>query len=223
MIRQVILLADRKETKAMISKDREYRFIPMQNFEVRKEGSEESSFLVEGYASTFEPYVMFVDEDGVEYKEEILPEAFAETDTSDVVFLKDHEGTVFARTRNKTLELSVDEHGLFTKTDLGKTASAKAMFEEIQAGMYDQMSFAFIVGEDDYNSKTHTRTIRKIKKLFDVSAVSFPANPGTDIGVATRDYFNGVIEMEKAERLSKELALKEARAKYDSIRKKGEN
>ena len=207
----------------MISDKREYRFIPIQNFITRKaeEGSEESSFLVEGYASTFEPYVMWVDEDGTEYKEKILPEAFDETDFSDVVFLKDHEGTVFARTRNKTLELLVDGKGLFTRTDLGKTSSAKAMYEEIQAGMYDQMSFAFIVGEDEYDKKEHTRTIRKITKLYDVSAVSFPANPGTDIGVATRDYFNGVIEMERAERLSQELALKEARAKYDSVRKRG--
>ena len=207
----------------MISNEREYRFIPIQNFETRKaeEGSEESSFLVEGYASTFEPYVMFTDEDGTEYKEQILSDAFKETDFSDVVFLKDQMGTVFARTRNNTLELSIDEKGLFTRTDLGKTTSAKQMFEEIQAGMYDQMSFAFIVGEDDYDKKTHTRTIRSIKKLFDVSAVSFPANPGTDIGVKTRDYFNGVIEMEKAERLSQELALKQARAKFDSVRKRG--
>ena len=207
-----------------IKDDREYRFIPIQNFELRskEEDSEESSFLVKGYASTFEPYVLFTDENGVDYKEQILPEAFKDSDFSDVVFLKDHQGTVFARTRNKTLELSVDEKGLFSKTDLSKTASARAMFEEIQAGMYDQMSFAFIVGEDDYDKKTHTRTIRSIKKLFDVSAVSFPANPGTDIGVATRDYFNGVIEAERAERLAQELALKEARAKYDSVRK-GEN
>ena len=206
-----------------IKDNREYRNIPIQNFEIRKieDGSEESSFLVEGYASTFEPYVMFVDENGTEYKEKILPEAFKETDFSDVVFLKDHMGTVFARTRNKTLDISVDEHGLFSRTDLGKTASARAMFEEIQAGMYDQMSFAFIVGEDEYDKKEHTRTIRSIKKLFDVSAVSFPANPGTDIGVATRDYFNGVIEMERTERFAKEEALKQARAKYDSVRKKG--
>ena len=206
-----------------IKDNREYRYIPIQNFEIRskEEGSEDSSFLVEGYASTFEPYVMFTDENGVDYKEQILPEAFKDADFSDVVFLKDHQGTVFARTRNKTLELSVDEKGLFSKTDLSKTASARSMFEEIQAGMYDQMSFAFIVGEDDYDKKTHTRTIRSIKKLFDVSAVSFPANPGTDIGVATRDYFNGVIEAEQAERLAQELALKEARAEYDSIRKRG--
>ena len=206
-----------------IRENREYRNMPMVQIRKKEEGSEGSSFLVEGYASTFEEYVLFTDENGTEYKEKILPEAFEETDFSDVVFLKDHQGTVFARTKNGTLEITVDDKGLFTRTDLSKTASARAMFEEIQAGMYYQMSFAFIVREDSYDKETHTRKILKIDKLFDVSAVSFPANPGTDIGVATRDYFNGVIEAEQAERLAQELALKEARAKYDSIRKKGEN
>lgn len=204
-----------------IRENREYRSIPL-NLEVRKaEEGTEPSFLVEGYASTFEPYVMFEDE-GIQYKEQIDPKAFEECNMDDVIFCKDHEGTVFARTKNGTLEISVDEKGLFTRTDLSKTASARAMFEEIQAGMYYQMSFAFTVREDDYDKKEHLRTIRKIDKLYDVSAVSFPANPGTDIGVATRDYFNGVIEMERAERLAKEEALKQARAKYDSVRK-GEN
>lgn len=203
-----------------IKENREYRSIPMEIRMEQREG-EEPSFFVEGYASTFEPYVLFED-DGIQYKEQILPEAFEECDMEDVIFCKDHEGTVFARTKNGTLEISVDEHGLFTRTDLSKTASARAMYEEIQAGMYSQMSFAFTVREDDYDKKEHLRTIRKVQKLFDVSAVSFPANPGTDISVATRDYFNGVIEAERAERLAKEEALKEARAKFDAVRKKGE-
>ena len=203
----------------MIRDNREYRTIPL--FETRKaEEGEAESYIVEGYASTFEPYVLF-EEDGIQYKEQITPDAFNECDMSDVIFCKDHEGTVFARTKNNTLELSVDDKGLFTRTDLSKTASARAMFEEIQAGMYDQMSFAFIVREDDYDKKEHLRTIRKVEKLFDVSAVSFPANPGTDIGVATRDYFNGVIEIERAERLAKEEALREGKKKYMEERHHG--
>lgn len=185
-----------------IRDNREYRNMPM--VEVRKkEGSEESSFLVEGYASTFEEYVLFED-DGIQYKEKILPEAFEGTDFSDVVFLKDHRGTVFARTKNGTLELSVDERGLLTKTDLSKTSASREMFEEIETGMYSQMSFAFIVDDDEYNTKEHLRTIRHIAKLYDVSAVSFPANPTTDISVATRARFDGFIEQEKAERLARE-------------------
>ena len=187
-----------------IRENREYRNMPMVQIRKKEEGSEGSSFLVEGYASTFEEYVLFTDENGTEYKEKILPEAFEGTDFSDVVFLKDHQGTVFARTKNGTLDLTVDENGLFTRTDLSKTSASREMFEEIETGMYSQMSFAFIVDDDEYNTKEHLRTIRHIAKLFDVSAVSFPANPTTDISVATRTRFDGFIEQEKAERLARE-------------------
>lgn len=198
-----------------IKDNREYRSIPLELRTEQREG-EEPSFFVEGYASTFEPYVLF-EEDGIQYKEQIDPKAFEECNMEDVIFCKDHCGTVFARTSNGTLELSVDEKGLFTRTDLSKTTSAKAMYEEIQAGMYQQMSFAFTVQTDEYDKKEHLRTIRKIKKLYDVSAVNFPANPGTDISVATRSYFDGVIEMERAERLAKEQRLNELRSEIHSI------
>ena len=94
------------------------------------------------------------------------------------------------------------------------------MFEEIKAEMYTQMSFAFTVREDSYDKETHTRTILKINKLYDVSAVSFPANPGTDISVSTRSRFEGFIEQEKAERLAKEKRLQLAKAKYSYERSK---
>ena len=200
-----------------IRENREYRNMPMVQIRKKEEGSNESSFLVEGYASTFEEYVLF-EEDGIQYKEKILPEAFEGTDFSDVVFLKDHTGTVLARTKNGTLQISVDENGLFTKTDLSKTSTSRQMFEEIEAGMYSQMSFAFVVDDDEYNTKEHLRTIRHIAKLYDVSAVSFPANPTTDISVATRSRFDGFIEQEKAERLAREEEIKLARAKYEYVK-----
>ena len=201
-----------------IRENREYRNIPM--FEIRKkEDGNEPSFLVEGYASTFEEYVLF-EQDGIQYKEKILPEAFDGTDFSDVVFLKDHMGTVFARTKNGTLELSIDENGLLTRTDLSKTSASRQMFEEIEAEMYTQMSFAFVVDDDEYNTTEHLRTIRHISKLYDVSAVSFPANPTTDISVATRSRFDGFIEQEKAERLAREHEIEVARAKYNYLKEK---
>lgn len=204
----------------MIRDNREYRNIPLQNFELRKEGENEQTFIVEGYATTWDEYVLFEDE-GVQYKEQILPEAFNDADMSDVIFVKDHEGTVFARTKNGTLQLSVDDHGLKVRADMSKTSSARAAFEEIESGMYDQMSFAFTVNDDEYDKKSHKRTIRGLKKLYDTSFVGFPANPGTDIGVATRSYFDGVIEAERAERLEREAKLTEARNKYREVRNNG--
>lgn len=181
--------------------NREYRSIPLE-IEARAEGDSDS-FIVRGYASRFEPYVLFSDGE-IDYKEQILPEAFEGCDMTDVVFRKDHEGTVYARTRNNTLKISVDSTGLFTETDLSKTTTSRQMHEEIEAGMYDRMSFAFVVDDDEYDQRSHTRIIRHIAKLYDVSPVSFPANPNTDIhAVSARDCFNGWIEAEQAERLAK--------------------
>ena len=177
-----------------------------------KRDEAEQGYFVEGYASTFKPYVLF-SIDGVDYSEEIDRHAFDETDMSDVVFRVDHEGAVYARTSNGLIELSVDDKGLFNRINLGATEKAKELYRDIEVGNYPKMSFAFSVGEDSYNTETHTRKILKVKKLFDVSAVSFPANPDTSIDISTRDYFNGVIEMEKAERLREE----EMRIKRESL------
>ena len=165
---------------------------------------ENRQYIVEGYASTFDPYTLWTTEDGVEIKEQISPDAFEETDVSDVVFRVDHEGAVFARTSNGLISLEVDEHGLKTRIDLSKTEKARGIFEDIEAGMYPQMSFAFTVEREAWDRETHTRHVEKIGKLYDVSAVSFPANPGTEIGVSLRDRINGEIEAETAERLEAE-------------------
>lgn len=190
-----------------IKSDREYRNLG--SIEIRKtEEGAEPSFFVEGYACTFEPYKLYEFE-GNDYFERIEPTAFDNTDLSDVVFLRDHQGRVLARTKNGSVELSLDEHGLFTRTNLGLTGAAREMREDIEVGNYSQMSFAFVVEDDEYDKKTRTRVIKSIRKLYDISAVSFPANPGTNIGVSMRDYFNGVIEAEKAERLEAERRAKE--------------
>ena len=187
-----------KGVKRMRS-EREYR-----NMELRiLEPTEEENYKVEGYASTFEAYKMFEDE-GIDYFERIEPTAFEDADMSDTVFRVDHTGPVYARTSAGTVELWVDEHGLGTRADLSKTQRAKDLYADIAAGNYPKMSFAFVVSEDHYDRETHTRVIDRISKVFDVSPVSFPANPTTELNVSTRDYFNGVIEAEKAERLERE-------------------
>lgn len=179
--------------------NREYR-----NMELRAvQNDEEQSYMVEGYASTFEAYKLFEDE-GVEYFERIEPNAFDDADMTDVVFRVDHEGPVYARTSAGTVSVWTDEHGLAQRANLGKTQRARDLFADIEAGNYPKMSFAFTVAEDHYDKATHTRVIDRIAKVFDVSPVSFPANPTTELSVSTRDYFNGVIEAEKAERLEEE-------------------
>ena len=182
--------------------NREYRTMALT---IPQSVEEEKRYTVEGYASTFDPYVLLTI-DGVDYSERIEPTAFEGADLSDVVFRVDHTGSVYARSSAGTVEVWPDEHGLATRANLGKTQRARELFADIEAGNYPQMSFAFVVAEDgDYfDRKTHTRVITRIAKVFDVSPVSFPANPNTELSVSTRDYFDGVIEAEKAERLERE-------------------
>ena len=198
----------------MISNEREYRSF---NIEKRaKQDNDESDYIVEGYASTFEEYTLYESEDYI-WRERIEPKAFDEADLTDVVFLLDHTGRVYARTKNDTVELSVDDKGFFTRTDLSKTSASRSVYEDIEAGNYSQMSFAFTAAEDRYEEKraegektVFTRIIDRIKKVYDISAVGFPANPTTNIGVATRAAFDGAIEKLTTERLEAEQRKNEA-------------
>lgn len=189
--------------------EREYRAMTM-----AVEEREDDRKIVQGYASTFDdPYLLWED-DEVEVWETVDRGAFSETDMDDVIMQYDHQGRVFARKRNNTLEVIPDERGLFIKADLGGTDIGRELYQEIEGGYTDRMSFGFTVKdqkreiEERENGKTKVlRTILAVGKLFDVSAVSLPANPGTSIlpanpgtSISAR-FLDGVIEEVKAERL----------------------
>lgn len=192
----------------MISKDREYRNMIMQIREA-VEGEEDPGKVVTGYASTFdEPYKLYSGE-GWELWEVVDRSAFDDTDMSDVIMQYNHEGRVFARVANNTLRVVPDERGLFIEADLGGTELGRQLYEEIKGGYTDKMSFGFVVNDDvetrtnlDDGRVEYTRTIRGISKLYDVSAVSIPANDATSISV--RNLTDGVIDQIRAERLEAE-------------------
>lgn len=194
----------------MIRDNREYRSMPL----LKEETNE---YTVEGYASTFDEYELF-DDGQNKFFERIEPHAFDETDMSDVVFLIDHEGRVYARTRNGSITVGADEKGLYNKVDLSRSSSSRALYEDIMCGNYDRMSFAFTVKEDDItrDERGYHRVIKSIGKLFDISAVSFPANPYTAIGKSARSAFDGFIEEEK--RL--ELVKAEEARKLEELKQK---
>ena len=161
----------------------------------------ESNHYVEGYATTFDQAYMLYEWDGIKYYEIIDRHALDGADMTDVIMQYDHNGKVLARKSNGTLLVESDSKGLFIAADLGKSSAAKEMHEEIDNGLVTRMSWAFTVKEDKYNKETRTRTITKIKKVYDVSAVSIPANDDTEI--SARSYFDGVIEVEKQELLER--------------------
>lgn len=208
----------------MPSKEREYREM-MLAIEKRDEAEEpeEERMVVTGYASTFDdPYLLWQDAD-VEVYEQVDRHAFDETDMQDVIMQYDHQGRVFARARNNTLTVTPDDKGLFISADLSGTDIGRGLYQEIAGGYTDRMSFGFTVDEDEQviqedstTGKTHVlRTIRKVGKLYDVSAVSLPANPGTSISAR---FLDGAIEEARAERLK----AQELREKREQIMKRAE-
>ena len=174
----------------------------------------ETKNTVEGYAVVFEqPTVIFSNGD-TDYKEVVDRDALVGADLSDVPFKYNHSENVMvmARTRNKTLTLTVDKMGLNIKAELANTTSGNDMYELIRRGDVDKMSYAYTVAEDSYDHITQTRRILKIKKLYDVSAVDLPAYDQTSI--SARDYFNAQEEMEKRaveEQQKSEMEIKRRR------------
>lgn len=152
----------------------------------------DSNYYVEGYAARYEPYVLFEDEDGPIY-ERFERGCFAGCDMSDIIMQLNHQGTVMARQSNGSLIVEADETGLFTAADLGRTEAARNLYEEISAGMITKMSWGFILGECIYEPETRTLIHKSVKKIFDVSAVSIPANQNTEINA--RSWADGVIDL----------------------------
>lgn len=179
--------------------NREYR--NLQILQPSQQKRIDSEYYVEGYATTFnKPYELY-EIDGIKYYEVIDSHALDGADMTDVIMQYDHEGRVLARNSNKTLGIEPNNEGLFIYADLSKSSASKEMYEEIDSGLVTRMSWAFTVGEEEYNRETRTRTIKKVDKVYDVSAVSIPANADTEI--SARSYLNGVIEVEKQELLER--------------------
>lgn len=184
-----------------VKNEREYRSMMM----AAVEGED---FTVRGYATTFDdPYVLYEDKDMV-LREIIDHDALNDADLSDVIMQYDHEGRVFARTSNNTLTVEPDAHGLSMSADLGGTDLGRGLFQEIKGGYTTKMSWGFTVNRerDEWKSETapdgrslETRIIHSVRKVYDVSAVSLPANDATEI--SARNLADGVIERVKAERL----------------------
>lgn len=160
----------------------------------------DSDYYVEGYATTFEPYELY-EYDGIKYYEQIDRHAFDDADMSDVIMQYDHEGRVMARQSNSSLIVEPNDDGLFICADLSKSDASRSLYEDIQNELVTRMSWAFTISEDAFDKETRTRTILRVNKVYDVSAVSIPANQDTLI--SARSFFDGVIEEEKQELLER--------------------
>ena len=172
---------------------RQYRSFSADNFRALESEGGEESYLVRGYFTTFgEEYELMPD-----WFEQVDAHALDGADMNDVVFQVNHEGTPMARQRNGSLKIRVDTHGGWCEADLGGCREGRDLYESIKNGLIVEMSFGFRIADEgiewteDEDGTIHS-TIRHIKTVYDVSAVTFPANPGTEI--SARSYLDGVIE-----------------------------
>ena len=193
---------------ARLADGRQYRDINVSSFERRAE--ENGEMIVEGYATTFnQPYELWR-EAGFVVMEQVSERAFDNCDMTDVIMQYNHEGRVFARTGNGTLSVVPDTVGLRTRARLDGTELGRQVWNEIDGGYTTKMSFGFRVRERERNERTNAETgeteilitITDIEKLFDVSAVSIPANDGTSI--SSRSFAEGVIGELKQEMLARQ-------------------
>ena len=199
--------------KKKIEQGREYRKMLL---EVKD--TEDTDYTVTGYATTFdEPYTLYSIGDGKVVKEQVSRNAFDNTDRSDTIMQFDHEGIVFARLSNDTLKLTVDDHGLFVEAYLGGTSNGRNLYEEIKGGYINKMSFGFTVTDDELAEADYgyLRTIKAIGKLYDVSAVSIPANDYTEI--SARNHIDGAIDEIETERIRLEEERKALEEKKENL------
>ena len=188
-----------------VKSDREYRRLDLSGIECREENGEK---IVDGYATVFNEEYTLYSYAGYEVRESFDPASFDETDLSDVIMQYDHEGRVFARGSNGTLTVKPDQHGLRIRANLGGTEIGSQLYEEIKGGYTTKMSIGFTVKtqerteerDEDAGKTVVHRKITGVKKLYDVSAVSLPANDATEI--SARNFGEGVIAEIEKERLA---------------------
>ena len=219
-----------------------YRSFAASNFkpverekEYDEEGNEiekdEPDYRVRGYFTTFNSeYTLFerTKHWPAEY-EQIDRNALDECDMSDVIMQYDHTGPVLARQRNKSLVIGTDEHGAWCEADLSGCQQARDLYESICSGLVDEMSFGFVIASDDdgegyttfkdENGDYHT-TITRIRRVYDVSAVGIPANPGTEIEeMRKRSYLAATIEADRKAEAEEKRNAEEAERKAAEKRK----
>lgn len=176
--------------------------------EVIADSNDSNELRLTGHAAVFERSTVLFEYEGVQYKEVISRDAFNGTDMSKCCLKYNHSDgvPVMARVKGGSLSLEIDNIGLKFDARLFDTQTSRDIYSIVKQGGIDKCSFAFTVEEDEYDRATHTRTIKKIGKLLDVSVVDVPAYDDTD--VSARDYFNS--EEEKYKTLERENQRKRA-------------
>ncbi len=173
-------------------------------FEIETRMEEGETVKVVGHASVYNT----MSEDLGGFREIIAPGAFDDVLENDVRALINHDGNlILARTTSGTLALSTDEKGLRYEFEMPETSYGKDLTVSMKRGDITQSSFAFTVADDSWETRdgVDVRTITKVKRLFDVSPVTYPAYPDADNLVIAQRGLS--VYKEKQEREKEELDL----------------
>ena len=173
-------------------------------FEIETRMEEGETVKVVGHASVYNT----MSEDLGGFREIIAPGAFDDVLENDVRALINHDGNlILARTTSGTLALSTDEKGLRYEFEMPETSYGKDLAVSMKRGDITQSSFAFTVADDSWDTRDgmDVRTINKVKRLFDVSPVTYPAYPDADNLVIAQRGLS--VYKEKQEREKEELDL----------------
>lgn len=207
--------------RLMNEKNVQFRDFRLTNIEQREAAENAGgSLILDGVACSFGVETVLFKEPKSECREKIASTAFDGCDMSDVIFNFNHCGRVYARTRNNSLTLTVQPDGLHMHAVLLPDDNGHAeLYRDIKSGLIDKMSFAFSVSECSYEyieaadkPTIAIRTITKIDKLYDVSAVDIPAYDTTSI--SARRAFDAEREKRLAESKKRADMLELAKAKY---------
>ena len=189
--------------------------VELRTAEVRAAGDD--ALVVEGYASNFN-----VEYDLGYFKESVARGAFDDVMQDDVRFLLNHTGAPLARTTNGTLELSVDDQGLKYRAALADTQDGRDLYKLIKRGDITQSSFAFTIENDTWSEDRSTRTITKVGKLLDTSAVTYPASPTASVYARNMAAAAQEVEELKDEQVAVE-PVEEQRAEPETIKTEPRN
>ena len=189
--------------------------VELRTAEVRAAGDD--ALVVEGYASNFD-----VEYDLGYFKETVARGAFDDVMEDDVRFLLNHTGAPLARTTNGTLELSVDDQGLKYRAALADTQDGRDLYKLIKRGDISQSSFAFTIEADEWSEDRSTRTITKVGKLLDTSAVTYPASPTASVYARNMAAAAQEVEELKDEQVASE-PVEEKRAEPETIKTEPRN
>ena len=188
--------------------EKEVRHFTLSDIEIREEGENK---VVVGYGSVFNS----LSNNLGGFREIISPRAFEGRLEDDVRFLFNHDANlVLARTTNNTLRLRVDEKGLRYEAVMPNTSTARDLMELMNNGTINQSSFAFVVEDDEWEQTSDgtVRTINKVSRLYDVSAVTYPAYEDATVALRSmetwkKDFLASQVEKEKEENKREEMDL----------------